>query len=181
MLIVLLSARVVDNRQIIIASDRQRPAERLFDNVPAFFRNAGENATRRFVEFFTANIRNRNTRMAYGQAVRRFCVWCERHKLALHELSPPLVAVYIEEVGRELSTPSVKQHLAAIRMLFDYLVIGHGMINNPAASVRGPKHVITKGKTPVLTPEQARLLLDSIDASSIAGLRDCALIGTMVF
>jgi len=56
---------VDDNRQIIIGSDRQLSADRLFDNVPALFRNAGDNTTRRFVEFFTANIRNRNTRMAY--------------------------------------------------------------------------------------------------------------------
>jgi integrase/recombinase XerD len=177
-----LSSVCLDNeRPIIIGNDRQLLTERLFDNVPALFRNAGENATRRFVEFFTANIRNRNTRMAYGQAVRRFCRWCEQHKVELHHLSPPLVAAYIEEVGQELSAPSVKQHLAAIRMLFDYLVIGHGMLNNPAASVRGPRHVVAKGKTPVLAPDQARSLLDSIDVSSIAGLRDCAIIGTMVF
>jgi site-specific recombinase XerD len=172
---------VDDDRQIIIGSDRQLLADQLFDTVPALFRNAGDNASRRFVEFFTANIRNKNTRLAYGQAVRRFCRWCDQHKLDLQQLSPPLVALYIEEVGRELSVPSVKQHLAAIRMLFDYLVIGHGMHSNPAASVRGPRHVVTKGKTPVLAPEQARQLLDSIDASSIVGLRDCAIIGTMVF
>ena len=142
----LSSLRLDDDRQIIIGSDRQLLTGRLFDNVPVLFRNAGENATRRFLEFFTASIRNKNTRLAYGQAVRRFCRWCERHKLDLEQLSPPLIAAYIEEVGRELSVPSTKQHLAAIRMLFDYLVIGHGMVTNPAASVRGPRHVITKGK-----------------------------------
>jgi integrase len=66
-------------------------------------------------------------------------------------------------------------------MLCDFLVVGHGLATNPAASVRGPKHVITRGKTPVLSPEQARQLLDSIDTSTVAGLRDRALIGTMVY
>jgi site-specific recombinase XerD len=145
------------------------------------FRNAGEHASRRFVEYFTANIRNRNTREAYARAVYRFADWCERHRLELHELSPPLVAAYIEEVSTQLSVPSVKQHLAAIRMLCDFLVIGHGLSVNPAASVRGPKHVITRGKTPVLSPEQARQLLDSIDVTTAAGLRDRAMIGTMVY
>jgi site-specific recombinase XerC len=56
----------------------------------------------------------------------------------------------------------VKQHLAALRMLFDWLVIGHVLDVNPAHAVRGPKHVVKKGKTPVLTAEEARELLNSI-------------------
>jgi integrase/recombinase XerD len=75
--------------------------------------------------------------------------------------------------------PTVKQHLAAIRVLFDWLVVGHVLDVNPAHSVRGPKHVVKKGKTPVFTGEEARLLLDSIDTESLLGLRDCAPIGLM--
>ena len=90
-------------------------------------------------------------------------------------------AAYVEEMGTVLSPPSVKQHLAAIRMLFDYLVIGQIVPMNPASSVRGPKWVVNKGKTPVLTAEEARALLDSIDVSTIGGLRDRAMIGVMVF
>jgi integrase len=75
----------------------------------------------------------------------------------------------------------VKQHLAAIRMLLDYLVTGQIVPMNPASSVRGPKHVVRKGKTPVLTAEEARALLDSIDATTIAGQRDRAMIAIMVF
>ncbi|MBI5757880.1 MAG: tyrosine-type recombinase/integrase [Planctomycetales bacterium] len=152
-----------------------------FDLVPKLFRDGGKDSTRRFVEFFTANIRNRNTRQAYAIAVVRFARWTEKRKISLHELSPVMVAAYIEELGQILSVPSVKQHLAAVRMLFDYLVTGHGMVSNPASSVRGPRHVVTKGKTPVLTPDQARCLLDSINTSTIAGLRDRALIAAMVF
>ncbi len=149
--------------------------------VPSLFVQAGENTIRRFVEFFTANIRNKNTREAYARAIYRFSNWCEQRKARLESLNPVIVALYIEQLSTELSAPSVKQHLAAIRMLFDYLVVGQGIAFNPAASVRGPKHVIHRGKTPVLLPDQARQLLDSIDVSSVSGLRDRAMIGTMLF
>lgn len=80
-----------------------------------------------------------------------------------------------------MTPPSVKQRLAAIRMLFDYLIIGPVVPHNPAASVRGPKHVVKKGQTPVLKASQARQLLDSIDTSTIVGLRGRAIIATMIY
>jgi integrase/recombinase XerD len=97
-------------------------------------------------------------------------------------IEPTVVAAYVEKLLRDgLSKPTVKQHLAAIRMLFDWLVTGGVLAINPAAAVRGPKYVIKKGKTPVLTPEEARLLLDSIDVSDNSGLRDRALLAVMVY
>lgn len=159
---------------------RQLPAFRA-PPVPALFLDAGEQAWRRVIEFFTARIRNANTRIAYAQAVAQFSHWCGRHQLTLHQLSPFLLAAYVEELGLRLAPPSVKQHLAALRMLFDHLVIGQVLPSNPAASVRGPRYVLHKGLTPVLTTEEARTLLDSIDVSSIGGLRDRALIGAMIY
>lgn len=147
--------------------------------LPALITDAGENASRRFIEFFTANIRNKNTRMAYVRALGPFIAWCEGRGLALLEIQPVHIAAYVEQ--HPGSSPTVKQHLAAIRMLFDWLVIGQVVPVNPAASVRGPKYVVKRGKTPVLKAEQARQLLDSIDTGSIAGLRDRALIGVMVY
>jgi integrase/recombinase XerD len=47
--------------------------------------------------------------------------------------------------------------------------------------VRGPKHVVKKGKTPVLDGDEAKKLLDSIDVSTVVGLRDRALIALMTF
>ena len=126
-------------------------------------------AERRFWEFFTAHIRNPNTRLAYLTAVRRFADWCERRGLALHQVEPMVVAAY------------VKQHLAALRMLFDWLVVGQVLPFNPAASVRGPKHVVKTGKTPVLSATETRTLLDGIDLSTLAGLRDRALLGVLVY
>ncbi|MDL5047323.1 tyrosine-type recombinase/integrase [Oscillatoria amoena NRMC-F 0135] len=152
-----------------------------FDCVPVTIGNAGEGASRRFMEFFTANIRNKNTRLAYARAVGQFFTWCEKKRLPLSALQPTLVALYVEELQQSHSAPSVKQHLAAIRMLFDWLVIGQVIPMNPASAVRGPKHTAKRGKTPVLTAEEARTLLDSIDVSTIGGLRDRALIGVMVY
>ena len=104
-----------------------------------------------------------------------------RRGLALHQLQPVVVAGYIEGLQKEVAPPTVKQHLAAIRMLFDYLIVGQVLPFNPASAVRGPTYVVTVGKTPVLTPEETRALLDSIDTSHVVGLRDRALIAVMTY
>src|SRR3712207_3794815 len=143
---------------------------------------AGETAARRFIEFFTANIRNRNTRTAYARAVSDFFRWCEGAGLTrLVVLEPVHVAAYIEQLGQTHSAPSVKQHLAAVRMLFDWLVVGQVVRSNPASVVRGPAHVVKRGKTPVLSPEEARQLFQSIPTDTLVGLRDRALIGVLIY
>jgi site-specific recombinase XerD len=150
--------------------------------VPVIIADAGDHAARRFLEFFAATIRNKNTRMDYYRACCRFFDWCEHHKLgALADIEPLHVAAYIEAMQSGFEKPSVKQHLAAIRMLFDWLVTSQIVATNPAHAVRGPKHVVKTGKTTVLDAEQARRLLDSIDISTIVGLRDRALISVMTF
>jgi site-specific recombinase XerD len=150
--------------------------------VPRVIASAGDKAARRFLEFFAATIRNKNTRMAYYHACVRFFAWCDRHKIGeIADIEPLHVAAYVEAMGKDFEKPTVKQHLAAIRMLFDWLVVGQVVATNPAHSVRGPKHVVKTGKTTVLTGEQARELLDSIDISTVVGLRDRALISVMTF
>lgn len=91
------------------------------------------------------------------------------------------MAAYVEGLQKRVSAPTVKQNLAALRMLFDWLVLGQVLATNPANFVRGPKHSIKKGKTPVLTAEETRALLDSIDTSTVIGLRDRALIALMTY
>jgi integrase/recombinase XerD len=135
---------------------------------------------RRFWEFFTANIHNPNTRRAYFAAAARFSDWCLGRGLQnLDSIEPIHVAAWIQDLGRDHSRPTVKQHLAAIRILFDWLVVGQVMPHNPASSVRGPKHTARRGKTPVLSTEEMRDLLGSIETATILGLRDRALIGLM--
>ncbi len=165
--------------------------------IPALFAETGPKGAERFIEFFTAAIRNKNTRMAYARAVLQFADWCERKGLTLPNLRPVVIAAYIEELGLTKSKPTVKQHLAAIRMLFDYLVTGQVIPTNPAHSVHGPKHVVKKGKTPVLTEEEASQLLDAIDylrdakgrlttvprpegSLKLTDMRDAALIAVML-
>lgn len=149
--------------------------------IPALIQNAGAKAELRFLEFFTANIRNSNTRRAYHRACSDFFRWCESKGLALETIGPMHVAAYIETIGKNLSRPTVKLQLAAIRMLFDWLVVGQVVPFNPAAAVKGPRYSTKRGKTPVLTADEARQLLDSIDTSSIVGLRDRALITLMTY
>jgi site-specific recombinase XerD len=175
------------------------PAPALF---PARLFTPTPKAAKRVVEFFTTQISNGHTRKAYMNATRRFAHWCEAHGIKeLAAVEPPHVAAFIKDLQNKerqekpLSAPTVKQHLAALHMLFDWLVVCHIIDVNPAHAVRGPKYVVRKGKTSVLTAEEARELLDSISVTrntgrggkveseepSVVGLRDRALIAVMVY
>jgi site-specific recombinase XerD len=143
--------------------------------------DAGESAAWRYVDFFTSNIRNPNTRRAYSRACQTFFTWCEGRGLSLTTIRPYDVATYIETRGLTHSAPDVKQQLAAVRMLFDWLIIGQVVPTNPAAAVRGPKHVVKIGKTPVLEGSEWRKLLDGIPTTTVRDLRDRALIATLTY
>ena len=149
---------------------------------PALVAAAGERAQFRFLEFFASNIRNVHTRRAYVRASTDFLDWCASvGVVSIEDVKPLHVATWIETKTRELSAPTVKQHLAALRHLFDWMVTGQIVPVNPASSVRGPSHSAKIGKTPVLDAEEARQLIDSIDISKPVGLRDRALIALMVY
>jgi site-specific recombinase XerD len=149
---------------------------------PALMTAAGERASVRFLEFFASAIRNPHTRRAYARAAGDFFAWCADAGVpSIAAVQPLHVAAWIELQTQTHSAPTVKQRLAAIRHLFDWLVTGQIVPHNPAASVRGPAHSTKKGKTPVLDATEARQLLDSIDVTTPIGLRDRALIALMVF
>jgi site-specific recombinase XerD len=160
--------------------------------LPAILADAGPDAITRFIEYFTAHIRNPHTRRAYFRNAVRFLRWCERRGISsLSQVKPVSVAAYIELLQQTHSKPTVKQQLATIRMLFDWLVTGQVVPGNPAHAVRGPKHVVSKGKTPVLTTDEVRTLFESIPVEAkaqdggmkpdIVGLRDRALLAAMFF
>ncbi len=152
------------------------------DRIPDLIAAVGERASYRFFEFFTANIRNPHTRRAYARAAVEFFDWLEaRGVTRLTSIESVHVAAYIEQLQKARSAPTAKLRLAALRHLFDWLVIGQIMPVNPAAAVRGPRHIVRRGKTPVLDPQEARQLIDAIDATTVIGLRDRALIGLMVY
>ena len=149
--------------------------------VPALIGDAGEQAGWRYVEFFTANINNDHTRRAYARACGRFFAWCEDRGVSLTAIRPFIVAAWVKELQDRHGAAGVKQQLAAVRMLFDWLVTGQVVPMNPAAAVRGPKLVVRTGKTPVLDAADWRKLIDSIPIETARDLRDRALIATLTY
>src|SRR6266853_1073553 len=149
--------------------------------VPALIADAGDTAGRRYVEFFTANINNDHTRRAYARACSRFFAWCENRGLSLTTIRPFDVAAWVKDLQQTHGAPGVKQQLAAVRMLFDWLITGQLVPMNPAAAVRGPKHVVKTGKTPVLEGDEWRKLLASIPTTTLRDLRDRVLIATLTY
>jgi len=126
--------------------------------------DAPQRTQTRFLEFFAANIRNPNTRRAYARAAGDLLDWCAARGVRdLAGITPIHVAGWIEQLGATLSAPTVKLRLAAIRNLFDWLVVGQAVPFNPASSVRGPAHSARTGRTPVLQADEARALIDAID------------------
>ena len=131
---------------------------------PALILRAGGRAPERFQQFFSENLTNGNTRRAYGRALLHFLNWSEKRGLRLDGIKATDVAAYVKQhPGAE---PTVKQALAAVRMFFDWLVAGRVLNGNPASFIRGPRHVVHLG---------------NIDAGSIVGLRDRAVIGLMCY
>ena len=97
--------------------------------LPRLIVDAGPSAVARFLEFFAGRIANERTRAAYARAAGQFLGWCEARGLRLEAVSPLHVAAYIRT--HPGSAPTVKQHLAAIRMLCDWLVVSQVLPVNP--------------------------------------------------
>lgn len=161
-----------------------RPPAPRVGEVPELVRAHGRTTSKRFATFFTDDIENENTREAYLRAAFRFFDWCGSHGLEFESIESFHVAAYREDLKKTAcyGKSTIKQHLAAIRKLFDWLVVGQILAVNPAAAVRGPKHVVTEGFTPILDEEEMQTLISSIDTSHVVGKRDrafiCLLAGT---
>ncbi len=164
--------------------------------LPAVIADQGDKAAERFFTFFTDTIPNKNTRAAYYRNTMRFFAWTHAKRLSLPAIKSYHVSAYLAELAASHATLTVKQHLASLRMLFDWLITGQVIDANPAAAVRAAKHIVKRGKTPVLKADEARELLGSIPLRigpepkdgqpdnrppSLIGLRDRALIAVMVF
>lgn len=119
-------------------------------------------------------------RARHMRAPSDFAAWCETHGIRdVRQVQPVHVAAFIE--GLKLAPPSISQKLAALRMLFDWLVVGQVLSSNPAASVRGPRFSAKEGKTPVLSASEVRALFGSMDITTETGLRDRALLALMLY
>jgi len=155
-----------------------------FASWPPSIAAAGPKAWHAILQFFAAEIRNPNTRRAYLRAAQDFFIFAARRKggQQLETISSLHIAAWLEAMAAAgLSAPTIKQRLAAVRMLFQALAREHILELNPAAVVRGPRHVVKRGKTPLLSAEETRALLESIDTDTLTGLRDRALIAAMVY
>ena len=183
---------VIDPRRELAKPEKSgRAVARSLGQAPLLVVGMGAKASERFVTFFTDNIRNPHTRRAYHRWVCDFFEWCEVGGLDFTTIKSYHVARYVEELtagtrvnpktGRKYAKSSIKQALAAIRMLYDWLIVGQVCEINPAHAVRGPKLVVDKGKTPVLDDEEVVELYRAIDKSHVVGLRDRALISLMLF
>ena len=146
---------------------------------PRLVEQAGVNARFAWAELFSAELRNSHTRRAYLHAVRQFLAWCEAHRLELQGVTPGVVGENYDEL--DASIPTKKQHLSALRCFFDRLVLRHAVGLNPAASVRGERYQLAEGKTAEITVDQERALLKSIRPYDVDGLRDRAIIATLIY
>ena len=148
--------------------------------VPALIADIGPEATKRYFEFFTVPIRNKNTRIAYYHAIGQFLDWCQRAGFRdLEDIEPITVAAYVEQ--HPGSPATIKQHMSAIRMLFSWLTEKGILAMNPAREVKTEKFSRREGKTPAFDTEQVQKVLDKIDTSNDVGLRDRALLGTLAY
>lgn len=149
--------------------------------LPSILLRAGPTVISKAEEFFSTGIRNDCTRLAYWSALKQFMGWCEGRGCGLSDISPPLVAGYFEEFAAEgFSLATRRQHLSALRRFFNALLVNDLIAVNSAAPVRldGPG---ANEPTPEIGAIDARKLLDSIDTSHVVGLRDRAVLGTLVF
>ncbi|MDE0248102.1 MAG: tyrosine-type recombinase/integrase [Gammaproteobacteria bacterium] len=142
-------------------------------------RQAGPQACFAAEEFFTARIRNPHTRKAYAVPVRRFLHWLAAQDIPLVNATPGQAARFLDGYGG--SVPTQKLALSALRHFFDLLVTRHAVALNPFQSVRPPRSESREGKTPEITVAQTRDLLASIDPTSRAGVRDRAVLGTLIY
>jgi site-specific recombinase XerD len=149
---------------------------------PTIIARAGPSTRKKFFEFFTVPIRNANTRAAYYRAIQQFLCWCERAGYQdLEDIEPITVAAYIETLQRQAAPPTVKQHMAAIRMLFSWLTEKGVLAMNPAREVKTERFSRTEGKTPAFVEGEVQKLLGVIEPTTHTSLRDRALLGTLAY
>lgn len=155
------------------------PSHRSSLPIPQLIQDAGSAAQFAWEEFFLGKLRNAYTRRAYLHAVQHFLKWIEHQQIELSRITPGMVGRYFDELA--VGVPSKKLYLAAIRAFLDVLVQRHAIVLNPALSVRTERYSATEGKTPEITVEQSRRLLNAIPSETVVDLRDRALIATLIY
>lgn len=168
----------MNNASLVPISDSKSLSETI-SGLPAIVEHAGQPAVTAWKDFFDGKLANDRTRIAYGRAVRQFLGWCDARGLDLSHIMASDVGRYLRAHPGSLSTK--KQHLSALRRYFNLLVERHIVVINPAAVAETERYQVIEGKTPEITIDQARRLIASIDTSRVVGLRDRAIITTLIY
>jgi site-specific recombinase XerD len=137
-----------------------------------------------FRNFFDGKLRCANTRRAYERSASSFFEYAAQRLaiLSIDQIKPYHISAWLDAMlGQGLSAPTVKQRLAALNGLFESLLAQRIIGSNPAKLVQGPRHIISKGRTPVLSGDEVVQLLNAIDACTLIGKRDRAMIGVMAY
>jgi site-specific recombinase XerD len=177
----ILTGDMIENTELIVSPPASFDPTELRSpfSVPRIVSDASPAAPFVWDEFFRGTLRNPHTRTAYSRAVQKLLLWLEKFGISLAQVTPGMIGGYFDELDG--SVPTKKLALAAIRRFFDAMVQRHVMILNPAASVRGERYTVVEGKTPEIAPDQARALLSAINTSTPVGLRDRAVIATLIY
>ena len=170
---------LTDDAMVLPCDSLPVPASARSAEPPAIIHDAGPAAQFAFDEFLYGHLRNPHTRAAYSHAIQRFLGWSHQRGIDLTRITPRNVGEYLD--SQSLATVTKKLHLSAIRRLFDFLVLRHAVILNPAATVRTERHQVIEGKTPEIGVEAARRLLASLDTSHVVGLRDRAILSALIY
>lgn len=148
-------------------------------NVPAIVASHGTQGRFAWDEYFSGKLRNSHTRNAYLRAVHQFLDWVANECVELQQVTPGMIGRYFDQ--HTGSPPTKKQHMSAIRGLFNVLVLRHVIVLNPALSVKTERFSAVEGKTPEISTEQARLLVSSIELYNPVAYRDRAIIAMLIY
>jgi len=138
-----------------------------------------EKTAETFLELLGARVRNPNTRSAYRVAWRSFLAFCSSRKLELEGVKAYHVGAWLDQHPGSRSTQ--RQHLAAVRLLFDHLMLRGVVEYNPAARARPPRLVRETSHTPVFEEAEIVAFLDSISLNSLKDIRDKAIFCVLLY
>ena len=155
-------------------------------HLPEVISKAGEGAVYAYEEILAKHRQSDHSHEAYRRAMDRFLEHVRKIGLAVHEVRPKHVSDYIRNLanlrtGSPAAPKTRRLHLAAIRTLFRELTLRHAVIVDPTGSITGPKEESTEGKTPAIPKQRVRSLFEQCDISTVVGLRNRAILGTLVY
>src|SRR5271165_3782069 len=133
-------------------------------------------------EEWLANITNLKTRRAYKEDVREFIAFTGLlDYMRLRSVGRSHIISWRKDMERRgLAPASIRRKLSALSSLFDYLCERNAVSGNPADGVKRPMANGNEGSTPALGDGQARKLLEALPADTLKGVRDRAILTTLL-